>query len=376
MKLNKCFSIVAALLLFVSSNFYGQTTIEQMLEVVRNDGVVGGELHVAVKVKGTDLTAANTLGSITVDIIYSNTLLFLSGAQVGVVEESDGYDLTLQDNSTFIRYGALGVDVGPGFLEDPGQDLTSNYQTFIIIEFTILNDQNSTDLEISPITNQVGLFDSHANSNGSGVINNQTLSQPIEIFNELLPVELVSFSANYSGSKICLEWQTATEIDNYGFEIERKEVADENTQWRNIGFVAGAGNSNSKLSYIYFDENLNNDHYFYRLKQIDNDGSYSYSDEVEVKFDLIAEDFTLTQNYPNPFNPSTQIKFGFKEDTQASLKVYNTIGELVSVLFNSKAEAGNLYSLTFNADNLPSGMYIYELRSEKFTEVRKMLLLK
>ncbi|MBL1214917.1 MAG: T9SS type A sorting domain-containing protein [Ignavibacteriae bacterium] len=377
MKLNKCFFIVTTLILFVSSSFYGQTTIEQWLDVVRNDGVVGGEFHVAINVKGTDLTITNTLGSATIDVVYNNSQLNYLGGAIGVIIGSDGYSLSLDDNGTVVRFGVTGGGVGPAFTDDgPGHDLLETYETFITVHFQIVDDQLPADLFIAEATNQIGLFDSHANSNSSGIINNQTLSLPIEILNEPLPIELVSFAANYSNLKIGLEWQTATEIDNYGFEIERKEAETENAQWRNISFIAGAGNSNSKISYTYFDENLKSDHYFYRLKQIDNDGSYTYSGEVEVKFDLIAEDFTLTQNYPNPFNPSTQIKFGFKEDTQASLKVYNTIGELVSVLFNSKASAGNLYGVTFNADNLPSGMYIYELRSEKFTEVRKMLLLK
>jgi hypothetical protein len=375
MKLNKYILIVTALFLFATSNFYAQITIEQMLEVVRNDQIVGGEFHVAIKVKKTGITSANTIGSFTIDFVYDENLLQFDKGIHQAITYLKGYNVFFSDAvSNLIRYGATGGLIYPGAFS--GHDVQDSYEIYGIAVFIILDDQVSADIFIEESSNDIGLFDSHANSNNTGVIHDQPLSPPINISNEPLPVELVSFSANYAGNKVGLEWQTATEIDNYGFEIERREAETENAQWRNISFIAGAGNSSNNISYTYFDENLNDDHYFYRLKQIDNDGSYTYSDEVEVKFDLIAEDFTLTQNYPNPFNPSTQIKFGFKEDTQASLKVYNTIGELVSVLFNSKAEAGNLYSVTFNADNLPSGMYIYELRSEKITEVRKMLLLK
>ncbi len=384
MKLNKCFFIAAAILLFASSNYYSQT-IEQWLDVVRNDEVVGGELHVEIKVKGTNLTAANTLGSLTIDVIIDVIQIELTGVAQGVIVDTDGYSivlsvndlpLTVNPNDRAVRFGFTGGNIGPGFLEKDGHDVSVSYETYITLQFTILDDQLPADLLVDNLTNQVGLFNSHSNSNNSGVINDQILSEPINIFNEPLPVELVSFSANYSGSKVGLEWATATEIDNYGFQIERKSVEEENAQWRKLGFVAGSGNSNKNINYQFSDENLNSDHYFYRLKQIDNDGSYTYSDEVEVKFDLIVEDFTLTQNYPNPFNPSTQIKFGFKESTQASLRVYNTIGELVSELFNAKTESGNIYTVTFNADKLPSGMYLYELRGNNSVEVRKMLLLK
>jgi hypothetical protein len=373
MKNFSIFLFICVTLLFSATNIYSQTTIEQWLDVVRNDEVVGGELHVAIKVKGTDLTAANTVGTVTIDIIFSTTQLsFLSGDH-GVIQISDGYFASINDNTTFIRYGALPFLVGdPGYT---GYDLSETYVIFCTLKFTILDDQNSTDIVISQITNQIGLFDSHANENGTGEIDDQTLSPAINISEVPLPVELISFSANYAGSKVSLEWQTATEVNNYGFQVERKTVEEENAQWKNVGFVAGEGNSNKNVDYVYFDEDLNSNHYVYRLKQIDNDGSFTFSDEVEVKFDLI-EDFTLTQNYPNPFNPSTQIKFGFKESTQASLRVYNTIGELVAELFNAKTEAGNLYTVIFNADNLTSGMYLYELRGNNSLEVKKMLLLK
>jgi hypothetical protein len=193
------------------------------------------------------------------------------------------------------------------------------------------------------------------------------------------PVELSSFTALVNkNASVSLKWQTATEVNNYGFEVERRgqetEVRIQNSEWERIGFVTGNGNSNSPKDYSFIDKNLTGGSKFtYRLKQVDNDGTYSYSSEVEVE--VIPDRYELYQNYPNPFNPVTNIKFSLPEAARVKVDVFNIIGEKVITLIDQNMEAG-FHSITFNAENLSSGTYIYRLQTENFTQIKKMLLLK
>jgi hypothetical protein len=187
-----------------------------------------------------------------------------------------------------------------------------------------------------------------------------------------LPVELVSFSAGISETEIILNWLTATEVNNYGFEIHRKTVSNE---WTNIGFVEGHGNSNSPKEYNFLDSEVNSAGiYSYRLKQIDNDGSYEFSKTIEVNFGTPIN-FELNQNYPNPFNPSTTISFNLPKSGVVTLKVYSLIGKEIKSLVDGYREAG-VYTVNFNAEGLPSGMYIYQMSTPENTQVRKMILLR
>ncbi|MFZ2322124.1 MAG: T9SS type A sorting domain-containing protein [Ignavibacteriaceae bacterium] len=195
---------------------------------------------------------------------------------------------------------------------------------------------------------------------------------------QALPVELTSFTAFVNASSIKLSWNTATEINNYGFEVERTQMPSAKSQadWKNIGFVQGNGNSNSPKTYSFVDKSLSAGKYFYRLKQIDNDGQYEYSKTVEVNYGSMPNGFVLEQNYPNPFNPGTSIKFSFADNTQAALVVYNAIGQQVAELFNGTAEAGRVYDVRFDASTLSSGIYFYKLQSDKNSEIKKMILLR
>jgi hypothetical protein len=186
-----------------------------------------------------------------------------------------------------------------------------------------------------------------------------------------IPVELVSFGASVQGNSINLSWQTATELNNSGFEIQRKS---ENSEWNKIGFVQGAGTTTEKQSYDYRDSYSGQGTVSYRLKQIDFDGTSTYSKVVNV--DLSApSDFKLNQNYPNPFNPSTTVSFTIPKASNVKLYIYNQIGQKVGELVNRNLEAGS-YNYTWNAENQSSGMYFYELQANDFKSVRKMTLIK
>ncbi|OQY73127.1 MAG: hypothetical protein B6D45_08350, partial [Ignavibacteriales bacterium UTCHB3] len=187
------------------------------------------------------------------------------------------------------------------------------------------------------------------------------------------PVELTSFTAVAKNGVVNLRWETATEVNNNGFEIQRKSEKDE---WSKIGFVEGHFTTNSPKYYSFSDKPVGFGIYSYRLKQIDNDGKFEYSPVVEVLVDNLPNGFVLEQNYPNPFNPETAIKFALKEDTKATLKVYNVLGAEVATLFDGIAEAGRYYDLRFNGSEFPSGVYTYKLEAGNTVSVKKMLLLK
>ena len=187
-----------------------------------------------------------------------------------------------------------------------------------------------------------------------------------------LPVELTSFSAIIKNKSVTLNWRTETEVNNYGFEVQRSL---QNEKWDVLGFVEGHGNSNSPKEYNFIDSEVNSaGTYSYRLKQIDNDGTYEFSKVIEVNFGSTIK-FELNQNYPNPFNPSTTISFTLPQSGNVALKVFNSIGEEVITLTDGFIEAG-VYTFNFNADGLPSGMYIYQLNTPEKTQVRKMILMK
>jgi hypothetical protein len=188
----------------------------------------------------------------------------------------------------------------------------------------------------------------------------------------VIPVELTSFTAIAKDEGVLLNWTTATEINNHIFEIERKT---EKTEFRTIGYVEGNGTTTEPRSYSFTDRNAENGINYYRLKQIDYNGTFSYSPIVEV--DVASPlTFNLSQNYPNPFNPSTTIEFSLPEDvSNVKLSIYNTLGIKVAELVNTNLVAGQ-YSYQWDASNVATGTYFYELRTDKFVSVKKMILMK
>ena len=188
------------------------------------------------------------------------------------------------------------------------------------------------------------------------------------------PVELTSFTATVNDNQVFLKWITETEVDNYGFEIQRTMFNAQSSTWETLGFVEGYGNSNSTKEYSFIDNNpAGGSIFLYRLKQLDNDGTYEYSDEIEVK--LIPAEFALSQNYPNPFNPSTTISYTIPKEELVLLILYNAIGEEIAILKNEVEPIGN-HELKFDASHYPSGTYFYTLQTENFVETKKMVLLK
>ncbi len=185
-----------------------------------------------------------------------------------------------------------------------------------------------------------------------------------------VPVELTSFSGYELGGKIILNWSTATETNNNGFEIERKSDGE----WIKIGFVPGSGTTTEQRSYFFVDDNIFSGNYSYRLKQIDYSGLYEYSEIIEIEIN-VPNEFSLEQNYPNPFNPATTISYSIKEKGLVTLKVYDVLGNEVELLVNEEQNVG-VYKLKFEASSFASGIYFYVLNAGEFISTKKMILLK
>jgi photosystem II stability/assembly factor-like uncharacterized protein len=191
----------------------------------------------------------------------------------------------------------------------------------------------------------------------------------------VIPVELTTFTVNTEKNTANLNWRTATETNNRGFEIQRKSSTYD---FITVSFVNGKGTS-TKMNNYSWSEKLQPGIYSYRLRQIDYNGKFEYSKEVEVT--VIPNIFSLEQNYPNPFNPNTVISYSLPSASNVKLIVYNTLGQTIKVLENEYKHAGN-YTVNFNASDLPSGIYFYTIQTisndgkQIFTSTKKMILLK
>jgi photosystem II stability/assembly factor-like uncharacterized protein len=195
-----------------------------------------------------------------------------------------------------------------------------------------------------------------------------------------VPVELAYFTALSMGNKVILQWVTETEINNFGFEIERKTP---NSEWVKIGFEKGSGTSVKKIWYGHDDIlTSGNGKYFYRLKQIDYDGSFKYSNEATVVVGEIPDGYWVTQNYPNPFNPGiTKVTYAVQNESTVSFEIYNSLGELVKK-YDQGLKSTGTYEIKFNLDDLPSAIYYYLYKAQEtgsglIKQVsKKMILLK
>ncbi len=308
--------------------------------------------------------------------------------------------------STSISY--LTSEMGTGkaylfYLEGNGSGLNDKVEGFASNtsgdflwtgNFTILSNPTSDKLQLvstADVYKNCKLAWGDDRLDGAGIYA-QDINPDGQLGNSVVPVELVSFSANVSNNSVTLNWITATELNNSGFEIERSSHTERSrsmSDWEIIGFVQGNGTTLETHSYSFVDGNISNGKYSYRLKQIDLDGTFKYSNEVEV--DLSSpQTFSLEQNYPNPFNPSTTISFSipsvvdanFASTTLVQLKVYDLLGNEIATLVNEEKPAGN-YKVSFDAANLPagrqglsSGIYFYKLQTGSFVETKKMLIIK
>jgi len=187
----------------------------------------------------------------------------------------------------------------------------------------------------------------------------------------IVPVELAGFSASVKENDVILNWQTATELNNSGFDIERLRA---NEAWEKIGFVNGNGTSAETHNYTFEDNDVSAGIYSYRIKQIDYNGTFEYFELNQVIEISSPRNFSLLQNYPNPFNPSTTIKYIVSQKSFVTITIFNTIGEEILTLLNEEKEAGS-YEVNFDAAGFTSGIYYYKLQTDDFVQTKKMILL-
>jgi hypothetical protein len=291
-------------------------------------------------------------------------------------------------------HAAFGLSFGSG-----GEVFTSFEYSFDVTYLLILKyeivagaDNDSVSLyifdaatpppNIEPGTPTLGPFATFGNSEispGSVNLRQFTATEDIIVdgilvsstWTDVVPVELTSFTASVDENIVTLNWITATELNNSGFDVLRQA---ENEQWAKIAFVEGYGTTTETRNYSFVDNNLAAGQYSYRLKQIDFDGTSELSEVVNVEVINPAQ-YALSQNYPNPFNPSTTIYYALPEAAYVELIVYDVLGNEVSTVVNEEKPAG-INEVEWNASNVPSGVYFYQLKSGQFVETKKMVLMK
>jgi len=308
-----------------------------------------------------------TAGDYYIVVWHRNHLAIMSAGAVALSNSSSLYDFTSAQtqasgtNSMAALGGSFGLIMG-----DVNADTKVNGADVAFI--------------LSPAYfNQSGYY--NADVNFSGAVSAADVTAMLANLNKtsvVLPVELTSFTVSVNRLRTMLKWTTATEVNNYGFDIEIRDVSEQPSavsRWAKVGFVNGNGTSNVQHSYTFSDNITESGTYAYRLKQIDNSGSFKYSQQTQVTIE-IPKVFTLNQNYPNPFNPTTNIDFTVAADGKAVLKVYNTLGQEVAELYNGIAQAGKIIQTHFDASRLASGIYFSRLEADGKSLVKRMMFVK
>ncbi len=337
--------------------------------------ISGGTLNVDLYLQRTSGTS-ELLGDATLTFDYDQSVLTYVGKDGG----SDGR----WDNGTDASYGDLGSsNVTPSASLDitkggsgVGLDVPGGATRIGRVQFTIVNASGSPGLTWNGGLTYVNDYA------GNDITGKISFVNPT---NGPLPVTMTSFAGRIgeSGSGVLLQWATVSEVNNYGYTVQRKGGEDQAFVDLPGAFVAGHGTTVEPQSYRFTDNSVGAaGSYAYRLKQQDLNGAVQYSQSIIVNVSLTAvveaapREFRLMQNYPNPFNPATMVKFSVPVSGRATMRVYNMVGQEVTTLFDGVAEAGRYYAVSFNAAELASGVYFYRLVTEQKTDVRRMMLVK
>lgn len=188
---------------------------------------------------------------------------------------------------------------------------------------------------------------------------------------ENIPVELTSFTAQANGNSVHLAWQTASETNNAGFEVQMLR----SDTWTPLGFVEGNGTTAEAQSYAFDANDLNVGTHIFRLKQVDFDGAFEYSAEVEAIVEVVGT-HQLSAAYPNPFNPQSRFRLAVAQDQHVTATLYNALGRRVSVLFNGQIKAQTARVFTIGGEALPSGTYFVRVSGETFVDALQVTLAK
>ena len=331
----------------------------------------------------TDSKTGNYLSNATVTMTLANAidlsthqnpkLSFWTKYDIESNYDYGQVEVSTNNGSTWIPLQGLYTEPGTGSFQPNGEPLYDGLKSNWVNEEISLAGYNSNQVKLR--------FE--LKTDGSLVKDGWYVDDIAIMVYGTIPVELTSFTANVVDGKTKLEWQTASELNNAVFEIEKSVFSPQSSvgnkkNWEKIGFINGKGTTTEINNYSFADDELLIQKTYYRLKQIDFDGTFSYSDEVVVDVNTPLT-FSLAQNYPNPFNPSTVINYQLPVAGVVTLKVYDVLGNEVATLVNEFRTAG-FYEVEFNAassiKNPASGIYFYRLQAGSFVETKKMILLK
>ena len=361
MRLFTAFLTTTCLLGAVCNNAVAQT-FDLHFVVVTNDGANYG-----VKIQMRASSAFN-LGSSNLFFAFNTAALDSPSLQNAWNYSGSNYSaMTITRNPTEVSVNI--VLNSPG----TGSALPATYTDVATIQFKTTNPAGNSNLVWDGTATAV-FKDDELTLVSADSLNNLNTSP--------LPIELSTFTGSaVSLNEIRLEWSTLSEVNNYGFFVQRhssKELAFKDLSG---SFVPGHGTTVKPFHYSYVDNSPKTDTlYYYRLRQQDQDGTMHYYPGITVSSvdiaDLAPKEFHLFQNYPNPFNPSTALKFSVETDGRTTLRVYNILGQVVATLFDEVARAGQYYTVHFNGASLASGVYFFRLQTQSKSDLKKMLLMK
>ena len=378
MKRNKIVLLAAILMVGLSSNAFGQTYDARLVQTIN-----GSFLDVDVQIGNAPV--GFVLGTST--FLFNYNTLALSGPTK--VAANDGP----WDINSDLDYLQVGIPTGTGFVgltvefgggdDDNGALAAVVFTRVGTVRFTIINASLTPDLVWRNIGSNTQVFRLTTPGSGTGQTDITATGTFIPPANDPLPITLSSFAGQVlpNNGGVRLDWTTLSEIENYGFNVERKRTSEQIFVELPNSFIQGHGTTNEPHQYTYTDATTTAGSWQYRLKQIDMDGTVHHTDPVQVDVLTDVKEtapivFALLQNYPNPFNPETEIKFSVDNTARTTLRIYNLIGQEVATIFDGIAEAGQYYRIKLNGSNLASGVYFYRLQNEKKSELKKMMLVK
>ncbi|HET6273645.1 MAG TPA: T9SS type A sorting domain-containing protein [Bacteroidota bacterium] len=357
--------ILGLVLSVYATRAHGQTFDLQFVEVLNN----GANYNVKIQIKSNISTFA--MGSSNLVFTYNSAALS-SPTLLTAHAFTSGQGNYLAMNIAATSQVSVNIELTVA----PGTTVLGTYMDVATIGFTTINPNGNSNLVWvtgggAPTT----VFkDDEATVVSPGTLNNLNTTP--------LPITLSSFTGQVlQNGAVRLDWTTLSEIENYGFNVERKRSTEQTFVELPNSFIQGHGTTNEPHQYTFTDATSTAGSWQYRLKQIDMDGTVHHTDPVQVDVLTDVKEtapivFALLQNYPNPFNPETEIKFSVDNTARTTLRIYNLIGQEVATIFDGIAEAGQYYRIKLNGSNLASGVYFYRLQNEKKSELKKMMLVK
>ncbi len=367
MKHRRALGGVVVWLLLVAATVNAQTFDLQFVPIV-NDAV-----HFTVKVQIKSNVSTFNMG--TGNFVFTYNASALSTPVLGTAYSYSGGLYTVITVTT-VAAGKVSVNVEYNGGAGSGILVPATYTDVASVQFNTTNPAGNSNLVWNTIDpNATNLYsDDNATTVSIGTLNSLDTSP--------LPIQLSNFVATApSKAAVTLSWTTLSETNNYGFYVQKGASAT-GTFARIAGsFIGGAGTTTAKHQYSYTDNAYTATESYYRLEQVDLDGTSHYSDPIQpsgvtgVSDKQLPTVFALDQNYPNPFNPTTIIQFALPKESRVAIVMYNVIGQKVATLVDDVRPAG-YYTMSFNGAGYASGMYIYKMTAGKFTSIKKMMLVK